>query len=80
MSVSGHNVELAARIGRRLCWRLPTAHLAGALLAAGSGALTAANIEGQPGFTRWDALTLAGYLLITSSLGMWTGPKVFWRG
>jgi adenylate cyclase len=59
---------------------VPVAHVVGALLAAGSGALTAANLKGQPGFTRWDALTLVAYLSFSGVCGMWTGRAIFARG
>lgn len=68
--------ELTAQVGRRLSSRIPIAHLAGALLAAGSGALTAANLKGQPGFTHYDAITLAAYFGLTGPLGLWTGRKI----
>jgi adenylate cyclase len=65
------------QVGRRILVRLPTAHIAGALLAAGSGALTAAHLNGQPGFTRWDTIALAAYLAVTAPLGAWTGKRMF---
>ncbi|MGN6472422.1 MAG: adenylate/guanylate cyclase domain-containing protein [Mycobacteriales bacterium] len=71
--------ELVTRVGRRLSARIPVAHLAGALLAAGSGALTGANLKGQPGFTRYDAITLAVYFTLTGALGLWTGRKILGR-
>jgi adenylate cyclase len=72
--------ELVQRVARRVAWRLPVSQLVGAFLAAGSGALTAANLKDQPGFTRYDAITLVVYLSITCALGLWTGPKIFRRG
>ncbi|HVS68953.1 MAG TPA: adenylate/guanylate cyclase domain-containing protein [Mycobacteriales bacterium] len=71
--------ELTERVGRRITVRVPTAHLAGALLAAGSGALTAAHLKGQIGFTQVDAITLAGYLALTGPLGVWSGRRMFRR-
>jgi adenylate cyclase len=71
--------ELTRRVGRQLSWRIPTAHISGALLAAASGALTAANLKGQTGFTRWDGVTLAAYLSVTSPLYIWTGRRMFHR-
>src|SRR5690242_12369443 len=71
---------LVEKVGRRLCWRVPLAHFVGAFLAAASGALTAANLKGQPGFTHWDALMLAAYLTLSTALGLWTGPKIYWLG
>ena len=59
--------------------RVPAAHLAGAVLAAGSGALTAANLKGQRGFTHYDAIALVSYLAISVSLGMWSGKRMFNR-
>ncbi|HWC35754.1 MAG TPA: adenylate/guanylate cyclase domain-containing protein [Mycobacteriales bacterium] len=75
---SDDTAELTRRVGLRL-WRIPTAHIVGALLAAGSGALTAANLKGQVGFTRYDGITLAAYLAVTGPLGMWSGQRMFHR-
>jgi adenylate cyclase len=80
MFAHSDTAELTARVGSRLSWRIPTAHLVGALLAAASGALTAANLKGQVGFTRWDAIMLASYLSVTSVLGLWSGRRIFERG
>ena len=64
--------ETLEQVGRRLNIRISTAHIIGALLAVGSGALTSANIRGQRGFGRIDAITLAIYLPLSVVLAGWT--------
>ncbi len=71
--------DLTRRVDRRLCQRIPIAHLVGALLAAGSGALTAANLKGQLGFGRYDAIALVVYFSIVGPLGLWSGRRLFSR-
>jgi adenylate cyclase len=64
--------ELASQLGRKLMVRIPTAHLIGAVLALASGALTAANIHGQPGIGKTDYITFVIYFFVIS------GPLTSW--
>jgi len=50
--------QLSEELGRALTHRIPTANLIGAVLAFASGALTAANIHGNPGVGRADVIAL----------------------
>jgi adenylate cyclase len=61
--------DLLAGIERRLWLQCTAANLAGAALAAVSGALTSANIAHQPGFGRIDLITLCLYLALAAPLG-----------
>jgi adenylate cyclase len=79
VSANGDTTALISRVGRRLTARIPLAQIVGALLAAASGALTAANLEGQAGFTRYDAIALAAYLSITAPAGVLGGRHLFRR-
>lgn len=54
----------AERIGVAVGRRVATANVAGAVLAALSGALTGQNIKGQPGFGLYDTVALVAYLSI----------------
>jgi adenylate cyclase len=64
--------RLLEETGRKLWARVPFAHLAGAVLAATSGALTG-RIRHQHGFGPTDAITLAVYLAIALPVAsMWS--------
>jgi adenylate cyclase len=65
MTQVGSGSEVLEQVGRRLNLRISTAHITGALLAVGAGALTSANIRGQRGFGLVDLITLAIYLPLT---------------
>ncbi|HWD51015.1 MAG TPA: adenylate/guanylate cyclase domain-containing protein [Acidimicrobiales bacterium] len=71
MSNVASGPAVLAQVGRRLDLRISTAHISGALLAVGSGALTSANIRGQHGFGRIDLITLAIYLPLSVLLAGW---------
>ena len=79
MSESDDTAALIARVGDRIQLRIPLAQVVGALLAAASGALTAANIKGQVGFTRYDGIALAIYLSVSAPLGVFVGRRQYRR-
>ncbi len=60
---------LLARVERRLWLQCSAANLAGAALAAASGALTSANMTHQRGFGRIDLITLCVYLALAVPVG-----------
>ena len=60
---------LAERIGVAVGRRVVTANIAGAVLAALSGALTGQSIKGQPGFGIHDVLVLVTYLPVMVGVG-----------
>jgi adenylate cyclase len=72
MTNVGSGSEVLEQVGGRLNLRISTAHITGALLAVGSGALTSANIRGQHGFGEIDLITLAIYLPLSVLLAGWT--------
>lgn len=73
------NSELIDRVGHRIQVRIPLAQVVGAVLAAASGALTAANLKNQVGFTRYDAIVLAAYLSVTAPAGVIGGRRLYMR-
>jgi adenylate cyclase len=71
MTESGSGSEILEQVGRRLNVRISTAHITGALLAVGAGALTSANIKGENGFGRLDLIIFAIYLPFSVLLAGW---------
>jgi adenylate cyclase len=64
-------------VARRTWVQVAVANVAGATLAAASGALTGEDIKGQPAFDLFDAITLCVYLGLTLPLGHWWGERRF---
>ncbi len=62
---------------RRTWIQVAVANIAGASLAAASGALTGQDIKGQPAFDLFDGITLCVYLGVTLPLGHWWGDRRF---
>jgi adenylate cyclase len=49
--------------------------MVGAAFAAVAGALTSANIKGEPGFGRTDAISIVVYLALSLPIGGWWGER-----
>jgi len=79
MAEGGSGLETLERAGRRMRFRIPMAHFSGAILASLSGALTSANIKGQPGFGRIDVITLCVYLVVSLPVAGWVMHRVVKR-
>ena len=71
MTEGGSGSEVLEQVGRRLNIRISAAHITGALLAVGAGALTSANIKGENGFGRLDLIVFAIYLPFSVLLAGW---------
>jgi hypothetical protein len=71
VSATDSAASLKDHIGRQLQLRIPAAHVVGALLAMISGGLTAANIKGQPGIGRIDAIAIVAYFAVLGPIGWW---------
>jgi adenylate cyclase len=63
--------QLSEELGRALTHRVPTANVIGAVLAFASGALTAANIHGNPGVGRSDVIAFVIYLAVSGAASSW---------
>jgi adenylate cyclase len=75
MGESDRGEVLRDRVGHRTWSRIAVANVTGALLAAASGALTGANIKGQPDFGVVDTITLGVYLAVAFPLGRVWGER-----
>ncbi len=67
--------ELLEHVGRQISFRLPSAHLLGALLALVSGALTSAGIEGQLGLSWPDIVLFVAYFSLAVPVGFALGNR-----
>ena len=74
---------LAERLALAMGRRVVTANVAGAVLAALSGALTGQSIKGQPGFGVYDTVALVVYLPVMIAVGAvygfrWINAALLW--